>query len=159
MLDLSAAFDTIDHNILLSRLCNVQGITDNALDWFRSYLISRIQHVVIEDSALGAWLWGFSGFCFGYEDLLHVHQTCLWYHSAVWIVSPFLCTQLYMTIDHSNNYWWAHLAHIELNDDKTELIVLHQDLYNDLSITFGVCTFSASRDHSRRLWFVVLPMF
>ena len=48
MLDLSAAFDTIDHDILLSRLCNVYGITGNALDWFRSYLIGRIQRVVIE---------------------------------------------------------------------------------------------------------------
>ena len=36
MLDLSAAFDTIDHNILLSRLCNVYGITDDALDWLLS---------------------------------------------------------------------------------------------------------------------------
>ena len=50
MLDLSAAFDTIDHDILLSRLCNVYSITGNALDWFRSYLTDRIQRVVIEDS-------------------------------------------------------------------------------------------------------------
>ena len=50
MLDLSAVFDTIDHDILLSRLCNVYDITGNALDWFRSYLIGRIQRVVIEDS-------------------------------------------------------------------------------------------------------------
>ena len=50
MLDLSAAFDTIDHDILVSRLCNVYGITGNALDWFRSYLTGRIQHAVIEDS-------------------------------------------------------------------------------------------------------------
>ena len=50
MLDLSAAFDTIDHDILLSRLCIVYGITGNALDWFTSYLTGRIQRVVIEDS-------------------------------------------------------------------------------------------------------------
>ena len=50
MLDLSATFHTIDHDILLSRLCNVYGITGNALDWSRSYLTGRIQRVVIEDS-------------------------------------------------------------------------------------------------------------
>ena len=53
MLDLSAAFNTIDHDILLSRLCNVYGITDDALDWFRSYLTGRIQRVVIENAVSG----------------------------------------------------------------------------------------------------------
>ena len=53
MLDLSAAFDTIDHDILLSRLCNVYGITGDALDWFRSYLTGRIQRVVIENAVSG----------------------------------------------------------------------------------------------------------
>ena len=50
MLDISAAFDTIYHDKLLSRLCNVYGIPGNALDWFKSYLTGRIQRVVIEDS-------------------------------------------------------------------------------------------------------------
>ena len=79
MLDLSAAFDTIDHDILLSRLCNVYGITGNALDWVRSYLTDRIQRVVIEKRCIrrsGSWLWSPTGFCFVSEDILHVHQTC-----------------------------------------------------------------------------------
>ena len=46
LLDLSAAFDTIDHNILLR---NVYGITGDALDWLRSYLTGRIRHIVTED--------------------------------------------------------------------------------------------------------------
>ena len=70
MLDLSAAFDTIDNDILLSRLCNY------VLDWFRSYLTGRIQRVVIEDSVSGDGLWSSTGFCVGSENLLHVHQTC-----------------------------------------------------------------------------------
>ena len=59
MLDLSAAFDTIDHDILLSRLCNVYGITVDALDWFRSYITGRIQRVVIEDAVSGDQELGF----------------------------------------------------------------------------------------------------
>ena len=40
MLDLSAAFDTIDHAIFMSRLYNVYGISGNALDWFRPYVVT-----------------------------------------------------------------------------------------------------------------------
>jgi len=45
LLDLSAAFDTVDHDILLKRLQATFGITDVAHRWIRSYLSGRTQRV------------------------------------------------------------------------------------------------------------------
>ena len=41
MIDMSAAFDTIDHNILLHRLSHHFGINNSVLSWFCSYLNNR----------------------------------------------------------------------------------------------------------------------
>ncbi|CAJ1061240.1 RNA-directed DNA polymerase from mobile element jockey [Xyrichtys novacula] len=51
LLDLSAAFDTVDHSILISRLEHCVGIKGVALDWFRSYLRDRSFCVQIDNSA------------------------------------------------------------------------------------------------------------
>ncbi len=49
LLDLSTAFDTIDHNILLNRLGNSVGISGSALAWFKSYLSDRHQFVAVNE--------------------------------------------------------------------------------------------------------------
>ncbi len=49
LLDLGAAFDTIDHNILLIRLENFVGISGSALAWFKSYLSDRHQFVTVNE--------------------------------------------------------------------------------------------------------------
>jgi len=41
LLDLSAAFNTIDYEIMCSRLESLLGLSEKPLSWFRSYLDAR----------------------------------------------------------------------------------------------------------------------
>ena len=74
LLDLSAAFDTVDHNILLRRLKTSFGVTSDALKWFDSYLSGRTQRVIVDGKhserchlsfwcAAGIVSWSSSFFC------------------------------------------------------------------------------------------------
>ena len=49
MLDISAAFDTVDHVLLIARLSNRFGSKGQALKWFESYLHDRKQFVIIDN--------------------------------------------------------------------------------------------------------------
>ena len=142
LLDLSAAFDTIDHDILLKRLETRFGIKGLALDWLTSYLKGRTQCVTIngvnskpsellygvpQGSVLGPIL--FILYCSPLDDILTRHGINYMMYADD--------TQVYITckknghskavieacIDEIRD--WMFTNKLVLNDSKTEVIHLH----------------------------------
>ena len=50
LLDLSAAFDTVDHDTLMHRLQFTSSINGKVLSWFSSYLSGRSQQIAINET-------------------------------------------------------------------------------------------------------------
>ena len=141
LLDLSAAFDTINHDLLIKKLAKLYGISSVALNWFKSYLSDRTFKVVVngvsssycelsigvpQGSILGPLL-----FIMYTRDVEHVITK---YGFSVHLYAD--DTQIYFVFDvNSTNpdlsavrncfqeiKTWMVSNFLKLNDDKTEFI-------------------------------------
>ena len=143
LLDLSAAFDTIDHNILLTRLQSNFGISGTALSLLSSYLSNRSQSVLIgnhsssssplltgvpQGSVLGPLL-----FCLYTSPLSHIFSNSpVSYHlyaddTQLYISfsssdSAYNLTVLSSTLD--SVYSWFTLNRLSVNPSKTEFLLV-----------------------------------
>ena len=144
LLDLSSAFDTVDHPTLLTRLRQL-GLGGTALDWFESYLSKRSQAVhlreatsqtvqldssVPQGSVLGPQL--FSVYML---PLRHIITKCnLGYHVYADDLQLYIsCLPTQENVDScisqmerciSDIQRWMGESHLKLNESKTEFVLL-----------------------------------
>ena len=143
MIDMSAAFDTVDHDILLGRLQTSFGICGAAMSWFSSFFRDRTQTVVInsqrsktslatsgfpQGSVLGPILFLLYSANIGliaekkrlnfhsYADDSELFLHCIAHVAAV------TCLHVVLCIRYIDN--WMASNRLKHNSDKTQLIML-----------------------------------
>ena len=138
LLDMSAAFDTLDHTTLLNRFNKEFGIRGKPLNWFESYFSERTQSVVIrgvksepvplsqgvpQGSVIGPK--AYTMYTKSLGDIIEHHG--LQYHIYADNI------QIYMPLSHPRNierlelclrdlYTWLTANKLKLNSSKTELL-------------------------------------
>ena len=167
LLDLSAAFDTVDHQILLKRLSARYGVKGKAHQWFSSYLENRKQSVIIDDEISNPTCldWGvpqgsvvgpelFLVYSAPIEDIINKHGL-----SSVSYADD---TQIYVVIKPSNRdsaisqvencikdiRIWMAANKLMLNDAKTELLHVSSRFSKnvpDIHINIGDTSISPSK--------------
>ena len=161
LLDLSAAFDTIDHHILLRRLEHEFGLAGDVIKWVESYLTGRKQVVCIgerESSEISLDVSVPQGSLLGpkfYCNYSKPVTAIIRYHGMLYHIYAD-DSQIYITVTPANDIanitsniercvadvsCWMSENKLKLNEGKTELIVFNGkrrgDPYADLSLTLG----------------------
>ncbi len=76
LLDLSAVFDTIDHDILIDRLQNYMCIQGQALGWFRSYLSDHYHFFLFKLAIMSinaSKVWSAARICLRPSAIFNIH--------------------------------------------------------------------------------------
>ena len=157
LLDLSAAFDTIDHDMFIQDLIDF-GVSGSAISVIKSYLIGRSQCISIDaaisdfseleygvpqGSILGPIL--FTIYVSGLSNLLKSHGVDFHLYADD--------TQIYIPVSNINNTKndvtallsdikiWMNKRKLKLNEGKTEIILLKGSMRKDITPSFGNLTF------------------
>ena len=158
LLDLSAAFDTINHSILLTRLQHI-GITGTALSWFKSYLSDRHQYISINNcksstapvthgvpqgSVLGPLL--FILYILPLGQVLRRHGLrfhCYADDTQLYLSSKTISPNTHSTLTTclSDIKSWMQLNFLKLNCNKSEILII-----GPKSLTRSTQTFSLNID-------------
>ena len=83
LLDLSAAFDTIDHRILLQKLSSRLHLSKSAFHWFASYLEDRYRKVVIGDETSSNFKLQYARVCIWTLAFHTVYSWFRWNHQEI----------------------------------------------------------------------------
>ena len=138
-LDISKAFDTVSHDLLLSKLSHL-GLSPSTVSWFKSYLTNRCHVTRVADSCsslgfphsgvpqgsiLGPTL--FSSFINDLPSVLPANSTVLFADdTTIFIVSDSLSTvesSLQISLDLAN--LWLVKNGLKMNTSKTKSMVIH----------------------------------
>ena len=146
LLDLSAAFDTVDHRILLDRLQFDFGISGSTLSWIESYLSNRTQRIRIKwvlSSNFNLKFGVSQGNCLG-PLLFSLYASKLFKIVESHLPNPHCYaddTQLYIAFRSGNDLeettaitamesciadisQWMHSDKLKQNSDKTECLLI-----------------------------------
>ena len=145
LLDLSAAFDTINHDILLNKLKHLFGINKSVLKWFSSYLDERLFYVKInnsksdkcflrigvpQSSILGPILFilytknlEIIARRYGFEIHLYADDTQLYIEFDPVTQSKWIEQNIKACLNEIQA--WMISNFLKLNEDKTETVIIH----------------------------------